>query len=104
MPKSRGQTVAEKRAVDNLRPGREHAQRDLRSRTVMRDSKKLTLGIQHAHGVAWRCVSAVDNIARKNPGMAAGGSIGRFAVHAYSGQVLSVKGSLRGDERRMPHL
>src|SRR6185369_12334052 len=77
--------------VDDLRPGRQQTQRDLRRRTVMRDSKKSALGIQHANGIARRRIAAVDNIARKDPGMSAGGPIGRFAVHAYGGQVLSLQ-------------
>src|ERR1700739_2616209 len=87
----RSQAVSEKRPVDNFRPAGEQPQRDLRRRTVMRHAEKLALGIQHANGVARRGIAAVHNIARKNPGMAAGGTIGRFAVYTYGSQVPSVK-------------
>jgi len=67
----------------------------------MRDTKKFALGIQHPNGVARRGIATVYNVARKNPGMAAGGPFGRFAVHAYGSQVPSVKRSLKGKLMRL---
>ena len=53
-------------------------------------AEKLALGIQHPNGVARCCLAAVDNIARKNPGMAGSDPPGRFPADSHCVQVSSL--------------
>ena len=92
MSLGRGDAAQVKRAVNRLHPLREHPQRYLGGFAVVRGPKRgISTWIGHHHGLAPGSLSAIQDIAGENPGMAGCHPVGPFSVNPDVMQVLSLE-------------
>src|SRR6185437_15181242 len=75
-----GQTPEEERPVDWLAITGKEPQRDLRCGAVMRYPDDPAFGIGHTDGFTGLGIATIGNVAREEPRMAAGRTIGSLAV------------------------
>jgi len=60
----------------------------------MRSAQCFATGVNHEHRIAARGISAIDDIARKNPGMAGGRAARSLSIYANSRQAFSLMNCL----------
>src|SRR5262249_55428290 len=77
-----GKTPLHETLVDGLVLGREQAQGDLRSGTIVRDAYETALGIGYAYRIAWSRSGSICNVAGEDPRVPTRGPVSRFAVYS----------------------
>src|SRR5580698_6750684 len=95
------QPPQEESTIDGFGFGGKQAQGDLRSGAVMGDAHEPVARIDDTDGISGLAFAAVGEVAREDPGMAAGRSIGGFAIRSDGGKHLGGGRPLKTDG--LPH-